>query len=62
MKSVYKCAICQDVGWACEKHPSQPHEHKILKGFIFIRVVECSGAGMPCICNKNNPLWDYHNP
>lgn len=49
-----KCYICEDVGWVCEEHPNKRHEHKILKGFIFVKAVECGGAGMPCECNKDN--------
>ncbi len=57
MEEELKCLMCNDSGWVCEKHPNFEHEHKIIKWFIFI--VECSGAGMPCICNTHNPPWNY---
>lgn len=51
-----ECSNCHDSGWVCESHPNKPHEHYfIFLGFKF----ECGGAGMPCICNKSNPPWNY---
>lgn len=57
-----QCKICKDVGWVCEEHQNNPMEHRLLyvKGKGFNK--ECSGAGMPCKCNKENPPWNYHNP
>lgn len=55
-----KCKICKDVGWVCEEHQDKPHEH-----YMWLSLGEwgrCSGAGMPCQCNKANPPWNYHNP
>lgn len=54
-----KCKICKDVGWVCETHPNELHEHEIYT-FPFHKK-RCGGAGMPCKCNKANPPWNYHN-
>lgn len=51
-----KCPKCNDSGWVCENHPSEPMEHKVWK-FVFQK--ECTGAGMPCTCNTYNPPWNY---
>lgn len=51
------CSICKDSGWVCEYHPWCQQHHKVLN-WLF-QLVECSGAGMPCLCNKHNPPWDF---
>lgn len=51
-----KCGICQDEGWLCEKHPDKPFPHNYGNGFS---LVECSGPGTPCKCNKEDPPWNF---
>ena len=38
---VMSCPHCRDTGWVCEEHPNKPMDHE-----------GCTGAGMPCICNR----------
>lgn len=48
VKSEEKPQLCGGEGWVCERHPNLPFEHDC-----------CGGAGMPCVCNKANPPWNY---
>lgn len=48
------CFRCRDEGWVCENHPNSPW----LEGTATCCEGGC-GAGMPCVCNKEIPPWDY---
>jgi hypothetical protein len=43
-----KCALCNDAGWVCERHPDQPWEGSK-------RGCTCGAPGAPCpTCNAAN--------
>lgn len=46
-----KCDVCLGEGWVCENHP----ENKWNEGDPKC----CGGAGMPCVCNKVLPPWNF---